>query len=508
MQPLDEQGDPDGDGVTADVGSWGEFEFEDVDWSGPSLVTVEGFHFDESAGNYSGDPISLTTVVEVNGDGNGFLGNVNLLSHLMGQGIRQRMADSDQSLSDHAEAVLGELRDELGLILDPRTLNMFEQDDDALLQHESGVLAELSIAASFHDDLDELLSQFNEAWDDGELTDEFMEQGWDALEDTILQVSDSEDFEQARQRLRDNFNDAEISTQLSSVGGATQVNLCQPTTTTEPVPRVCKGHPQTTSLMPGDSAVYWFRAPYDGAFRFRTTGELSVHDTVVRLARSVDDEGDIGTPRETKTHHDTNTVSTHILEQGDRVYIEVQAFSGANFSDPQEVTLSTHRQNEGSARRPAWIFPQHAPNPYALNEDMQHFVGSQHRSEGDNANNQSFYRFVAWGFSTLRYYEYACGFESLNGHTIVSLYRSNTAAAAFNSDNLVESVDMADHNDEAGNCEVDLDVSPDSQYFVKVESTGTLDAGFGGDMYTRPDATGSPTFSNAGRTVHFKGISD
>lgn len=509
IRPLDDDGEPAGDGVSTSVGGWGEYQFDNIDWSGPSLVEVEGFYFDESEGNYSGESISLSTVVAVDAEGNGFLGNINLVSHLLGQGIRQLMAESDDPFEDHVETALRQIRGELGLILDPRKHNLFNEGDDALHQHESGVLATLSIGASFNDDLNGLIALFNNAWENGRLTDQFLDEGWQVLNDTVAEATLSEEFDQGRQWLRDNFGDADISQQLSSVGGVTRINVCQSTTTTELVPRLCMGQPQSSSLMPGDSAVFWFRAPFDGAFRFRTRGELSVSDTIVRLAGFINDDGEIVTPQETKTRQNNGTVSTHILEEGDRVYIEVEAWSGAGFDEPEEVTLSAHRQNEGSERRPAWIFPEHAVNPYRVGDEMQHFVGSQHNSEGQNANNRSYYRFIARGFSTLRYYEHACGWEALNGHTFMSLYRTSDVATAFDGDTRVASVNMQEHYDDTGDCYVDFEVTPNAHYFVRVASTGFLQNQFqNGSMYSRPDATGSPTFSNAGRSVHFRGLSD
>jgi len=430
---LDEDGEESGETLETDLGEWGEFSFNDIPWTGPSIIRVSGDWFHELEGNFSGEAVELKAMVNIadSDDAAPFLGNVNLLSHLQASGIlSQWRSDSVDDYETALERVNATLQQELGQIADPRQLNLFEHGDDPLVQHGSGLMTAYSIAAA-ELDVSDLVDTFNNAWDGNALKQDALEQ-WEAIENQALTLIEEGDFEAALQQLVDNYNGVALADTLD-VGGRnamTLVNACQPTTTTEPVPRLCMNHPQSMDLREGESQMYWFRAPYDGAFRFRARGELSVHDTIVRLWGSIDEDGEgISNPREVKTIHDTNMVSSHILEEGDRVYIEVEAY--ADDGDPMEVTLSAHRQNEGSERRPAWIFPLHAGNPYANNNDMQHFVGSQHRSEGENANNQSYYRFISWGFSTLRYYEHACGWVDLNGTTTVSLYRSNTVSGAF-----------------------------------------------------------------------------
>lgn len=508
LTALDEDGERTGEEIETTVGEWGEFDFGEVNWNGPAIITVSGEWFDESSGNFSSEVIELKAVVEIpdSAEDDDFLGNVNLFSHLQAIGALQEWRSGNaEDLDDALDGVAGELRNELDLIGDPRHLNLFEHADDPLIRHESGILMSYSIGAAHMPDASAFIDAFDNAWDNGALSDDFLAHWDDMVAQTVSVIEDGA-FDAAIQHLKDNYNGVETADTLLTGGGTAIINACQPTTTTEPAPRLCLGQPQTMTLSQGESKMFWFRAPYDGAFRFRTTGDLSVHDTIVRLWGSIDDDGEgVSNPRETKGIHDTNTISSRILDEGDRVYIEVEAYD--DDGSPMEVTLSAGRQNEGSEANPAWIFPAHSVNPYLTTENMQHFVGSQHSSEGDRANHQSFYRFLSSGFSTLRYYEFACGWTNINGYTTVQLFRSNTVSGAFDSSNLVESVNMEDHYDDTGDCEVDLEVSDNALYFIRVYSDGMIDSQYqSGSMYTRPNATGSPVFNNAGRTIHFRGM--
>lgn len=509
---LDDDGETTGESLSTDIGEWGEFEFDEIDWSGPSLIEVEGEYFDEASGNYSSDSIKLSTVVEVpdsseadQGDGD-FLGNVNLISHLMGVELRERMdAGDEDGLEPHIENITAELRRELDFRGDPRRLNLFEHEQDPLLEHESGLMTYYSIAATHFEDLDALLDDFDNAWDGGNLSGDFLDR-WQDLRDEVESLVESGDMNQGYDHLLANYSGAEGARPANAGGSHAIVGGCQPTSTTEPVPRLCLNQQRTEMLREGDTAMFWFRAPQDGAYRFVHGGDDTFR--VTRIWGAVDDEGEpvSANPLEERGEDFYWNVSSHILSQGDTIYIELEGRSDDD-GDRVEHTIEPRRQNEGSRDDPAWIFPRSAPNPYS--ERHEHFVGSQYKpEEGEQANSQSFYHFISMEEpSKLRFYEYACGFDDLNGYTEVELYRSNTVAGAFDGDpdDFGRPIDA---HDEDGNCYVDLDVSSGARYFLRVTSHGELAGSwnnFTGNMHSRPHPTGSGT-SNPARAVHFKEI--
>ena len=517
LTPLDADGATDGEGITTDIGRWGEYDFGEVDFSGPALLEVEGEYFDEAAGNYSSDSIRLSTVVEIpereeNDDeensSDPFLGNVNLISHLMGVELRERMdAEDEGGLEPHIEDITDELRRELDFRGDPRRLNLFEHDQDPLLEHESGLMTYYAIAATHFEDLDALLDDFDNAWDGGSLGNDFLDR-WQDLRDEVESLVASGDMAQGYDHLMANYSGAEGARPANAGGSHAIVGGCQPTTTTEPVPRLCLNEQRTEMLGDGDTAMFWFRAPQDGAYRFVHRGADPVR--VTRIWGAVDEDGEpiSSDPLEKRGEDFTWNVSTHILSEGDTVYVEIEGRSEDD-GDRIEHSIEPRRQNEGSRDDPAWIFPRSAPDPYDINERHEHFVGSQYLpEEGEQANSQSFYRFISMREpSKLRFYEYACGLDDINGYTEVELYRSNTIAGAFDGDP-DEFGRPIDAHDEDGNCYVDLDVSSGALYFLRVTSHGELAGSwnsFTGDMHSRPHATGSSPLAPA-RNIHFREI--
>lgn len=504
LTALDDDGDTTDDSVSTTIGEWGEYEFDEIEFSGPALIEVEGEYFDEASGNYSPDSIKLSTVVEIpeEDEEEEFLGNVNLISHLMGQELRERMEGEDNGdLDEHISEITDELRRELEFRGDPRRLNLFEHEQDPLLEHESGIMTRYSIAATHVEDIDGLLEDFETAWDNGGLSDDFLDR-WSDLGESIEELALEGDLAEGYERLAANYPGAEGAEPSNAGGSHAIVGGCQPTSTTEPVPRLCLNQQQTELLGDRDTAMFWFRAPEDGAYRFVHGGDDTFR--VTRIWGAIDDDGEpiSSNPLEKRGEDFNRNVSTHILDQGEKVYVEIEGRSEDTGGTRLEHTIEPRRQNEGSADDPAWIFPRHAPNPYDINEYHEHFVGSQDRQlEGERANSQSFYRFISMNErSTLRYYENGCGAPNLNGYTEVELYRSNTIAGAFDGD----PDDFGRPKDEE-DCYVDLDVSSGALYFLRVTVHG--DVSINGPLYARPDATGSSTIA-PGRNIHFRETAD
>ncbi len=107
-----------------------------------------------------------------------------------------------------------------------------------LVRHESGVLKTVSVGALNLDGMDvkALRDKLDEAWDNGSLTAEFLD-AWRDLE-------------------RASIEEGELRV------------------------KTCLNQTRTAHLHQGDSRMYWFRAPQDGAYRFVHSEDFNLHGRV------------------------------------------------------------------------------------------------------------------------------------------------------------------------------------------------------------------------------------
>ena len=129
IQALAEDGTLQGEPVQAEIGVAGEFKFDAIDWFGPSLITVSGDWFNESAGNFAGQPLTLRSVVAIPDPDDDeakspFPTSVNLLTEAMTDLVLSRLAD-DSSFSSSVALANRRLNAVLDFEGDVRDLNLF-----------------------------------------------------------------------------------------------------------------------------------------------------------------------------------------------------------------------------------------------------------------------------------------------------------------------------------------------------------------------------------------------
>ena len=146
---LAADGGTNGAAVVASIHSDGAFELADIDWAGPTRLTMSGAYFDELTGNFTGN-IKLHGAVKLPGDAKT---NVNLFTHFVAARTLHLMAAS----ADFGEA-RDQARDELAAIIGitaaPNSLNL-SQDIGSSEHQDNGANLLLFSAATLAAGLDQ-----------------------------------------------------------------------------------------------------------------------------------------------------------------------------------------------------------------------------------------------------------------------------------------------------------------------------------------------------------------
>lgn len=198
-----------GQAVTLTLGERGDFQFEQVDVTGPVLAEVQGRFFDEISGNFSAEELTLRAVLNLSEQSNH--ANINFFTHLIHQRMLNELANGksfqaamDDTLLEY-ELLTG------GLMMPPHELDLLMANDesaDPLLLFESAQLLLFSAAAVdlMQAQLDALSSGFAAHGSE----DEDAQAVWAAIGQGMQQVEKQAVADQSaaavlQQRLLDNY---------------------------------------------------------------------------------------------------------------------------------------------------------------------------------------------------------------------------------------------------------------------------------------------------------------
>lgn len=480
IQPLADDGTTAGEGIETDIGQAGEFNFEGIDWSGPSLITVTGDWFSESVGNFAGQPLTLRSVVAIPAPDDDdaespFPTSVNLLTEAMTDLVLTRLAD-DRNFNGSVNTANNRLNEVLDFEGDVRDLNLFALDSQHLRDRQvSGVFAKIMIALSARDDIADIIEMAgSSAWDGNSVDDTFADLLQELRNEAAEMLGDG-GIETARTLLENNYGGVELSRQLTNQGVLGMTVACNPNEVDEfGNERMCIGVPRVVELEQNESRIFWFEAPHDGAFRFNTgttSKSLSVH-------QSINDSGALGTQLENCPVPCSQAVATEILTEGTIRYFRVQS---ANFGGPrvfENVTVA--RMNAGAPDNPRWIFPDVTITAANVNQNFTLRTGSRLGSAGvDSApitNDHSYVRFMLpAGITRVGVNHAPC--EVTQSSSSVFLYRTPggvpTSEVFVDPDRLV---DQRTGND----CTLNLDIDAPSQgeYLLKIVNRRNNVSGF------------------------------
>jgi hypothetical protein len=158
LHRLDATGARTGDSTTAAVLADGSFALATLPWSGITEVVVTGTYFDESAGGFGTDVVSLRALTLAP---DGFVSNVNLFTHVMAARVLALLADGS-GYADAHDTALADMLDAFGVTRSPNDLDLF--GTDAAEEFDNGNLLAFSVvvvlAGLDQADLDALASDF------------------------------------------------------------------------------------------------------------------------------------------------------------------------------------------------------------------------------------------------------------------------------------------------------------------------------------------------------------
>jgi len=359
IQPLAEDGTPSGVGLQTDIGLAGEFKFDGIDWFGPSLITVSGDWFNESAGNFAGQPLTLRSVIAIPAPDDGeaqspFPTSVNLLTEAMTDLVLTRLSeDPDATFNGSVSLANIRLNDVLGFEGDVRDLNLFLLDTQHPRDRQvSGVFAKIMIALSARDDLASIIERAStSAWDGNQVDDTFAELLRELRDEAAALLEDG-GIEAARTLLAANYSGLELSQQLTNQGPLAMTFPCNPNAVDGfGNQRLCLGQTRELTLGPNEGRTFWFETPHDGAFRFIAGGGTT---RTLQLFRSISDSGALATLLEDCPDGCGTAVGTSILSEGTIRYVRIR---NAGNVGTRTYTLRAATLNAGSPNNPRWIFP-------------------------------------------------------------------------------------------------------------------------------------------------------
>ena len=473
IQALAEDGTLQGEPVQAEIGVAGEFKFDAIDWFGPSLITVSGDWFNESAGNFAGQPLTLRSVVAIPDPDDDeakspFPTSVNLLTEAMTDLVLSRLADGSSFSSSVARANR-RLNAVLDFEGDVRDLNLFVLESQHPRDRQvSGVFAKIMIALSKRDDIESIIDQAGtSAWNGSQVEESFASLLQELREEAAVLLEDG-GVEAARTWLANNYDGVEPSRQLTNQGPLGMTFACNPNAEDAfGNKRLCLGQPWELTLEPNESRLFWFEAPHDGAFRFVSGGNFGTTRTI-ELFQTINDSGVPGTRLEISPDGSGTAVGTSILSEGLIRYVRIQ---NAGNVGTRTGTLSAQTLNAGSPQNPRWIFPDLTISAGFVNQDFTLRTGSR---SGDAApdtaplvNDHSYLRFMLpAGITRVGVNHSPCEVTASNSR--VYLYRApsggeSPASAFADPDRLIQQVI-------ANDCTINLDLTEPSrgEYLMKI----------------------------------------
>ncbi|MGM0556727.1 MAG: hypothetical protein ACQEVA_10155 [Myxococcota bacterium] len=267
---LSDSGEATNDTREATVEEGGAFTFAELDWSGPTRITVSGAFYDEIEGATASESLSLDAFARI-GDG-AVDSNVNFFTHLhaartvhlMGQGTTA--ADADAQADD-------ELATLISIGTDPRELNIFAgldvaNGDDRQLLNFSVALLQTDMT---QEDIDTIAADFA---DDGELNGD-----GDSLFGELEDAIDASSFDQTVTDAADNLR-ADFPDQVEDGNGEDENGDGDDPVDLEPDCNgggsvICPGDPLETSVEPGGAGELQLYTTFPGSYSIVASFEES-----------------------------------------------------------------------------------------------------------------------------------------------------------------------------------------------------------------------------------------
>ena len=116
--------DSDSAALETTVDERGRYAFPETGFVGPALLTVSGFWFDEGAGQFSGEPVTLSAVVFLEEGEQAVDANVNVLTDLISERLMAELAEHNDDYAAALAALMPDYRALTGLRRPPGQLDM------------------------------------------------------------------------------------------------------------------------------------------------------------------------------------------------------------------------------------------------------------------------------------------------------------------------------------------------------------------------------------------------
>ena len=258
---LNADGSLSGDQVTGGISERGAYQISGIDWTGPTLIRMEGDFYDEVAGNFSSDSRTLTAVTAIESGISPDI-NVNLYTYFAAERARSLM-ENGEAFSDALSTARSELQSVLGISSAPSELNLLEAidgvtDDSANLLLFSAAVQQGNIG---QDGIDALAADFA---DDGQINGD----GADELS-TIQDEGTDQLLSDARMQLKNQYSSEPPSG--SGGGFGWELSACASAKLTEP--RVfCSGEEYNGTFGDDDGKAILFFPEKSGFYSFSVSG--------------------------------------------------------------------------------------------------------------------------------------------------------------------------------------------------------------------------------------------
>ncbi len=436
---LTNDGSEGGQQLTGTVGENGQYEFEEISWTGPTLLRMQGEFFDETTSNFSGSARTLTAVTSVS-DSTPPDANVNLFTHFTAARTRSLMAGGAEF-----DSALGQARSDaqaaFGLNSAPADLDLLNATGE--LESDSANLLLFSAAALEADigqtGLDALAADFA---DDGQINGD----GADELA-AINDAGTDELLENARLALQNQYGVTPPNTNGGS-GFAWLLDAC--TVAKLDNPRVVCENSTFRGDHLNDSGEFVIFVPLvTGHYTIELFGDNSAdNDNTGRCSWTVTSEpelsaSELGDSNDAGIFCGVEDVTRLRLDADEKYYILPSVEKDDENGPRARFTLNATRVSEGDESTTA-------ARKIPVNEKVEATVGRLIQTS-----DESFYRFTVDGGSyTITATDFPCAGE--DGGLRLELYKdgfSNQIARDW----------------EEGKCAQTIETSLDAaEYYLKV----------------------------------------
>ncbi|KYZ86760.1 hypothetical protein A3Q32_15865 [Alcanivorax sp. KX64203] len=405
------------------VDEQGRYAFAATGLSGPALLKVQGYWFDERNGQFSSEPITLRAVVNV-ADGKG---NINPLTDLISARLQAALAEHDDDYPAALQSTLLEYHALTGLRMPPGALDMLKgfivgETLDVAYYQEIGLLPMIlsAMAQGGMEGLAAAREGFAAGGAENEEARTFWQTMWTGYAELIAEHNDeSALLTHLQGHLSGQYPHASGEAFPPYLGGvqsllAGYAPSCSPGpdgSHSEHNRRLCLGGDGQSLMVGGEygQAGLYLDAPTDASYRVVVQQSDPVPNDAPVYLESVSAGNGNARLYEQCQNHGNCSVATSARRQGSRMYFRIRTGGEA-----RQVRVYVERLGDGHPQQPMVIAPDRVPHHGKAGiRDGSSTPPLTHSAYATENSFSHYFFYVGVGGKTLVVDNFLCGDEAL-----------------------------------------------------------------------------------------------